>query len=197
MSQIFRFSVGTATVSALEIDCDVVSHLWGRRRAWFPELNQISLGTLQLLQLPLDLCLKLRGFLGCFGQPFDRRLIPLQDVPPHPQHIQPVAHHLDVSAKAVAILKQFHATQLVGDFYLPSIHRLDLERRAQAPQDLCIEAVPSGLGGLVQGLMQRRRHPKRCAYVVVLGHAQNSSARLQNEVDTKMKPNYIASTASL
>lgn len=83
---------------------------------------------------------------------------------------------------------QVPAQKLVG--------ALLLKRARQAFDQLRIEASSCFIRRFVDVLVQIGRHAQRCADVVVLGHGGDSTRRLQNGIDTKMKPIYINCTAS-
>jgi len=71
-----------------------------------------------------------------------------------------------------------------------------IKARDQSADYFGIEALPARICSLMQRLMQVGRDAQRCANVVVLSHGRNSTRRLQNGIDTKMKPIYINCTAS-
>lgn len=75
--------------------------------------------------------------------------------------------------------------------------RVRLKTINQSANDFCIEASASFVSCLMNLFVQVGRHTQSGADVVVLGHEVNSTRRLQNGVDTKMKPIYINQTASI
>lgn len=70
------------------------------------------------------------------------------------------------------------------------------EAAGQTVNQLCIKASPSLICRFVDVFVEIGRHSQSGADVVVLSHGAHSTRRLQNGVDTKMKPNYIHCAAS-
>lgn len=90
---------------------------------------------------------------------------------------------------------QLRATHFQEHLFL-SIFGIRFKRPLQAINDFGVEAFTALVRRLMKRSMEFGRNAQCRPDVVVLGHAKEFTRRLQNSVDTKMKPIYISITAS-